>query len=92
MSTSPTALITVRTRCTCEAERWYQCRCPHVHVVAEYDCPLFDDIPNCPCPSAVVEVESRHPGHDLLYMGFGQVHLDYVKKERERRAKEKARG
>lgn len=68
-----TALVTVRTRCTCGAERWFYCCC--AGVVAEYDVFGFDGVPSCPHPEAVAIIMRAHPGYDLIYTSLG-AHYD----------------
>lgn len=77
-----TALVTVLTKCTCGAERWFNCTC--AEVVAEYDCALFDDVAGAPHPTQVALIQKEHPGCEFRYLSLGAEHQRAIAAERRR--------
>lgn len=67
-----TALVTVTTKCTCGAARWFSCTC--AEVVAEYDCALFDDVAGVPHPKQVALIQREHPDCEFRYLSLGAEH------------------
>jgi hypothetical protein len=66
--TAKLATIKVRTRCTCNARRWFMCTC--AYTIAEYECASVEGLGAEPLKECVDWVRAQHPHDDLIFFTY----------------------